>query len=44
MKDDTKLNVRIDKREVYKLGAWTASMGIYIHFIPMSLTRTSKLI
>ncbi len=44
LKEDTKLNVRIDKLEVYELGAWTAFTGIYIHFIPMSLTRTSKLI
>jgi len=43
LKKDTKLNVRIDKLEVYELGAWTAYTGIYIHFIPMSLTRISEL-
>ncbi|HAL64847.1 MAG TPA: hypothetical protein DCP10_04680 [Bacteroidales bacterium] len=41
--EDTKLNVRIDKLEVYELGAWPATTGIYIHFIPMSLTRISEL-
>jgi len=44
LKEDTKLNVRIDKLEVYELGAWEASTGIYIHFIPMSLTRILNLI
>ncbi|MDY6915917.1 MAG: hypothetical protein SVM86_06350 [Candidatus Cloacimonadota bacterium] len=43
LKEDTKLNVRIDKLEVYELGAWQAATGIYIHFIPMSLTRISEL-
>lgn len=44
LKEDTKLNVRIDKLEVYELGAWSAYTGIYIHFIPMSLTRILELI
>ncbi|MCD6466942.1 MAG: hypothetical protein J7L10_03345 [Methanomicrobia archaeon] len=43
LKEDTKLNVRIDKFEVYELGAWQGYGGIYIHFIPMSLTRGLEL-
>lgn len=44
LKEDTKLNVKIDKLEVYELGAWLAYTGLYIHFIPMSLTRISELV
>ncbi|MFA5032731.1 MAG: hypothetical protein WC614_06910 [bacterium] len=42
IKKDTKLNVKIDKLEVYELGAWLSYKGnsfpdIYIHFVPMSV-------
>ncbi len=43
LKEDTRIAVRIDKLEVYELGAWEATTGVYVHFIPMSLTRVAQL-
>lgn len=36
---DTKLDIRIDKAEVYGLTMWKQHVSDYIHFIPMSLSR-----
>jgi hypothetical protein len=44
LKEDTILDIKIDKLEVYELGAWLAYTGLYIHFIPISLTRILKLV
>jgi hypothetical protein len=43
LKEDTRVDVKIDKLEVYRLHAWEGEVCIYIHFIPMSQTRTSEL-
>jgi len=39
-----KLNIKLGKLEVYEIGAWKGTMAMYIHFIPMSLTRSLKFI
>jgi len=44
LEEDTELDIKIDKLEVYELGAWLAYSGVYIHFIPMSLTRVLELV
>ncbi|NIM04710.1 MAG: hypothetical protein GTO55_02115 [Armatimonadetes bacterium] len=43
LRGDVELAVRIDKLEVYELDAWLAHTGVYLHFLPMSLTRISEL-
>lgn len=43
LKKDTKLDIKIDKLEVYRLHAWEGEMSLYLHFIPMSVTRAAKI-
>lgn len=40
LKDDLKLDIKMDKAEVYGINVWSQYASDYIHFVPMSLTRT----
>jgi hypothetical protein len=46
LSQDTELDVRIGKLELYDIGAWVSSkesfVDIFIHFVPMSLTRIQQ--
>ena len=42
LKKDTRLDIKIDKLEVYRLHAWEGEMSLYLHFIPMSVTRVAE--
>ncbi|MFC1714546.1 hypothetical protein ACFL6S_12840 [Candidatus Poribacteria bacterium] len=42
LKENTRLDIRIDKLEVYRLRAWEGEESLYVHFIPMSDTRVSE--
>lgn len=42
IKKDTKLDIKIDKAEVFGISMWKQYNSDYIHFIPMSLIRTRK--
>jgi len=39
---DTKLNIQIDKMELYRISMWNGETSDYVHFIPMSLSRYKK--
>jgi hypothetical protein len=39
---DTELDIKIDKAEVYGINMWRQYASDYIHFIPMSLSRTKE--
>ena len=41
---DLEVDVRIGTLELYELGAWSAFSGVYLHFIPMSLSRSLPLV
>lgn len=43
IKEDTRIDIKIDKLEVYNINMWEGQMSDYIHFIPMSLTRANKI-
>lgn len=42
LKEDTRLDIKIDKLEVYSINMWEGEMSDYIHFIPMSLVRVRQ--
>lgn len=42
LKEDLRLDARLDKIEVFRLHAWPGEMKLYIHFIPMSITRVNE--
>jgi hypothetical protein len=39
LKEDTRVDIRIDKLEVYEFGSWRGNSAVNLHFVPMSLTR-----
>lgn len=42
LREDMRLDIRIGKFEVYRLHAWLGDRCIYMHFIPVSFTKTSE--
>jgi hypothetical protein len=42
--EDKRLDIRIDKAEVYGITLWHQHGSDYIHFIPMSLTRVNHVV
>lgn len=42
LKEDTLLDIRIDKMEVYRINMWEGERSDYIHFVPMSLSRVKE--
>lgn len=43
LQEDTRLDIRLDKLEVYEIGGWQGQGGVYLRFIPMSLARIAEL-
>lgn len=44
LKEDTRLDIKIDKLEVYNINMWEGQRSDYIHFIPMSVIRAKQAI
>lgn len=44
LKEDTKLDVNIGGLEVYELGAWLGYTSLYIHFVPMLITKMNAVV
>ena len=44
LEEDTELDVNIGGLEVYELGGWLGYTGLYLHFIPMSVTKMNAVV